>query len=87
MLALGFKNFRVGFNKSKKMKLLIFKSETTKAVYSWNGKEAVTIVGAERRPVGKIMKGIPNDILETAYKSKSKKFKVGGADYSILKRS
>lgn len=69
------------------MKLLIFKSETTKAVYSWNGKEVVTIVGAERRPVGRIMKGIPNDILEKAHKSKAKKFKVGEADYSILKRS
>jgi hypothetical protein len=68
------------------MKLLIFKSKTTKAVYSWNGKEVVTIVGTERRPVGKIMKGIPNDILDVAYKAKSKTFKVGDASYSILQK-
>lgn len=68
------------------MKILIFKSQSTKAVYSWNGKEVVTIVGAERRPVGKIMNGIPNAILETAYKAKAKTFNVGDATYSILKK-
>jgi hypothetical protein len=66
------------------MKLLIFKSETTKAIYSWNGKEVVTIVAAERRPVGKIIKGISNDTLAIVHKEKSKKFKIGDATYSVL---
>ncbi len=68
------------------MKLLIFKSETTKAIYSWNGEQVVTIIGSTGRPVGKIMKGIPNGVLDTAYKNKGKSFKVGDAIYSILKK-
>ncbi len=68
------------------MKLLIFYSTTTKATYSYNGKEVVTIIGTQARPVGKIMKGIPHEILDDVYLKNKKTFKVGEADYLVLKK-
>jgi hypothetical protein len=68
------------------MKLLIFKSKATKAVYSWNGKEVVTIIGSTRRPVATIQKGIPSEIISEAYISTAKEFYVGDAVYSVLHR-
>lgn len=68
------------------MKLLIFKSETTKAIYSWNGKQVVTIVSAKDRPVGKIMKGIPACYLEEAYDKNLNAFSVGRAIYTVLSK-
>ena len=73
--------------------ILIFRSETTKAIYSWNGKEVVTIVGSVDRPVGKIMRGLDNKHLEQVFKKiytpprhNYDYFKVGDADYQVLQR-
>lgn len=65
---------------------LIFKSETTKAIYSWDGETVSVVVESENRPLGKIMKGFLNDDLDKAYKSKLKSFKIGDATYSIVNR-
>ena len=64
--------------------ILIFKSETTKAVYSFNGNETVTIIGAKGRPVGKIMKGFENNQLEYVFKNKLLQFWVGESHYIAL---
>lgn len=73
--------------------ILIFKSETTNAVYSWNGKEVVTIVGAINRPVGKIMNGFDNQFLLNVFQRKYnpprndyRYFQVGEAEYEIIER-
>lgn len=66
------------------MKLLIFESEVTKAVYSWNGEKVITIVGAKDRAFGKVMKGISNTILEAAYYLEADGFKISEAHYVIL---
>lgn len=66
------------------MKLLIFESEVTKAVYSWNGEKVITIVGAKDRAFGKVMKGISDTVLQGAYYLEANQFKIGGAYYNIL---
>lgn len=73
--------------------ILIFKSETTQAVYSWNGKEVVTIVGATNRPVGKIMNGFSNQFLKNVFEKEYtphtknyRYFMVGEAEYEIIER-
>ena len=71
--------------KSNNLKLLIFKSETTKAVYSWNGQKVVTIIGAKNRPIGKIMHGFENKQLEYVFEGKLVQFWVGNAKYNVIK--
>ncbi len=72
--------------------ILIFRSNVTNAVYSWNGKQTVTIVGATNRPVGKIMQGFDNKYLKAIFeknyaaKHSYNYFQVGEADYQILQR-
>jgi len=65
---------------------LIFKSETSKAIYSWDGEYVSVVVASEKRPLGKIMKGFSKDDLDKAYKSKLNIFKIGDATYSIINR-
>ncbi len=69
---------------NRKVKLLIFRSEVTKAVYAWNGDQVITIVGVRLRPVGHIMHGIPGRALRMAYRRGAKTFKVGDATYTVL---
>lgn len=71
--------------------ILIFKSDNTGAVYSWNGKEVVTIVGAKNRPVGQIMNGFSNQFLKNVfdknYMTKDYRyFNIGDAGYEIISR-
>lgn len=70
-----------------KRKLMIFQSETTKAVYCWNGIQVVTVTDSEERPIGKIMEGIEDNLLHGAYESGLKAFWVGSARYLILNRN
>ena len=61
---------------------LVFKSETTKAIYSWDGETVSVVVESENRPLG----GFLNYDLDKAYKSKLKSFEIGDATYSIINR-
>lgn len=70
------------------MRILIFESEVTKAVYCWNGKEVITIIGAKNRPVGKVMNFFTTNedkipLMYTYIKNK-KSFKIGSAKYNVL---
>lgn len=71
--------------------ILIFKSDNTGAVYSWNGIDVVTIVGAKNRPVGQIMNGFSNQFLKNVfdknYMTKDYRyFNIGDARYEIIVR-
>lgn len=68
------------------MKFLIFKSKTTKAVYSYNGFNTVTILGSPSRPLGKIVNGFDNVFLDKMYRGSCDFFHVGDAEYQILTR-
>lgn len=65
--------------------LLLFRSDTTKAVYFWNGENVITVKEAKNRPLGKVMRGFPNEILKGAYLLSSDGFYVGESHYTILK--
>lgn len=75
------------------MNLLIFRSEVTRAVYCWNGKETVTIKNSPGRPLGKVMKGMDNNKLELIFvnniiKTKphkpQKEFLIGSAKFTVI---
>lgn len=62
-------------------KLFVFKSEVTGKTYSWDG-NSVVIIGS----VDKSIKGFANSDLEFHYTSNKVKFKIGDAEYSVLKK-
>lgn len=66
------------------MKLLIFQSETTQAVYCFNGTDIVTIVEAEGRPIGAVMKGIDKEFLNETFEQFDRIFYVREAKYKII---
>ncbi len=52
----------------------------------WNGSDVVTISSSPRRPFGKIMKGLPNETLEQVFNVVNTSFKIGDAEYQVLRR-
>lgn len=52
----------------------------------WNGSDVVTVSSSKNRPFGKIMKGFSNEILEGVFEAVASSFKVGDAEYQVLRR-
>jgi len=71
--------------KKNSLTLLIFESETTKTVYSYNGKEVVVVKSSKDRPIGKIMNGFDAKQLEYVYNNNLVQFWIGEAKYNVMK--
>lgn len=52
------------------MKILIFKSNVSNAIYLWNGSKTVCIREGEHRPLGNIMRGFHKTMMESIFKAK-----------------
>lgn len=66
---------------------LVFKSEKTNAIYSWDGQyTTILVVGDEKKPLGKSLREISNYDFNIPYKSKLNNFKIGETLYSIINR-
>lgn len=66
---------------------LLFVSDTTKAIYFWNGKEVIRVFSgnSKSRPVGAIVKGLPLKKIQFAHIFCADGFYVDEAHYSVLK--
>ena len=66
-------------------KILLFKSEWTNAVYCWNGKEVIVVIGDKFKNPGAIWEfhfGIIQ--IEKAYINNSASFGIGDILYTVL---
>lgn len=79
----------------KKIKILIFKSTVTGAVYCWNGTDTVIIKEPHNegtkliRPLGKVMRNMDEEMIEEikiAHKNNKRFFYVGAAKYKVIKK-
>ncbi len=79
--------------KRKRLKILIFKSEVTGALYCWNGEDSVIIKEPDNastalvRPLGKVMNQMDEDMvseIQNTYKNNKKFFYCGEAKYKVI---